>query len=86
MRLTPGYVYEGLSRDLAKARVIVGVGWRSSINMSIFILWNEGLGVLKGQKGESQPNSAVPLSLFLGPRDLSRIASHVLPAMKDWIF
>ena len=48
MRLTPGYVYEGLSRDLAKVRVIVGVGWRSSINMSIFILWNEGLGVLKG--------------------------------------
>lgn len=84
MRLTPGYVYEGIPRDLAKARVIVGVGWRSSINMGIFILRDEGLGVLiKGQKGESQPNSSVPLALFLGPRDLSHTPSHVLPATMD---
>lgn len=83
LRFTPGYVYEGLSRELVKVRVIVGLGWRSSINMGIFILRDEALGVLKGQKGESQPNSSIPFPLFLDPRDLSLTPSHVLPATRD---
>lgn len=45
----------------------MGVEWRSFINMGSTILWDEGLDALKWKKGESQSNSRIPLTLFLGP-------------------
>lgn len=63
----PEHVCEGVSRELVKARVLIGVEWRSFINTGSTILWDAGLDALKWKKGESQSNSPIPLTLFFGP-------------------